>query len=236
MSTILDKAAEGIQHWNQAHQNSEATLQYFNQGVFFEFTPQQYEVWKGIYQTLSEEEQQNFEIHAYLCLNPNANKNLELSIYAVDSYTDSLEVSTHQNNYLKALQHIPYLNTLQHLNAANTSEQNNRRNSINPQEALERCMAWNLYKNTWIPTQTNLVRVFRIPFQDFTNLFELANATIAIAPLALQATNENGYEIELILWGQNQENAILWQYPEDFIEPCPPLCDSSFSLLEYANG
>lgn len=236
MSTILDKASEGIQNWNQTRQDSEAILQYLNRGVCFKFTPQQYEVWKGIYQTLSESEQQNFEIHAYLCLNSNADNNLELSVYAVDSYTDSLDVSTHQENYLAALQHVPYLNTLQNLSPANTSEQNNRRSSINPQEALERCMAWNLYKNAWVPTQNNLVRVFRIPFQDFINLFELSNASIAIAPFALQATSEDNYEIELILWGQNQEHTMLWQYPEDFIKPCPPLCNDKMKLLEYANG
>lgn len=258
MSDMLTNAADGIRNWNLTKQSTESTINYFNQGCCFEIHHHQYQVWHEIYDQQDPTGQEDFEIHGYLAIHPNPDGVMGLALYCVDSYTDSLDVLTNIEAFNNSIQYSPFLtnlNAIPPLTLPQSPEQINhtidkerlalKEEKLTTKAGLERYTSWNLYKNEWIAGQTEMTTLFRIPFKDLKSLFDKEKVTSLVAVLGLTDSFSDSNDpkatldpsklfIELILWGKNAEE-LLWIYPpKDFIEPCPPYCEGTFNLLEYA--
>ncbi|MGH1335565.1 MAG: hypothetical protein ACRBFS_05505 [Aureispira sp.] len=236
MSEILDQAKVGIQNWNIARNDSPITIPVFNSGSFFKITSSNYSTWKNSLNTSGyKEEDQN--IHAYLSLDQ-PTKEGQLSLYAVDNYTDSLPVIGHEPAYTQNLQFLSY----EPANLYNVyfNKETFDMSGIDPLHALEQSTQWTLHKDLWLDNQNNMTQILVIPFGDIKVLFEQTNADFLVAQPAFSLKGEEGayiLEMDLIIWGYSNYNGIIGKYPRDLIQPVPPYSGYSaaaFQLLQYS--
>lgn len=223
MMDILDKAKNAINTWEQVRKNPNAVISYLDQGICFMVSVKDFKTWEML---------QPEYIHAYmgLILEP-TQSNFSLSLFCVDSVTDSKEVYGNEHAYELNLKEIPYLKGLPN----NVSFYNFSKSGADTETNLKRSMQWQLYKNQWIHEQADLVQVFKIPFSDLALLFANKDIESLVLVFALKPIVEDiGCNIELIIWGQNASTGVTWEdNPEDFIRPCPPF-KGTFMLLDYA--
>lgn len=226
MSEILNQATAEIQNWNSVRNNEQSATAIFNNNTSFIITEDAYKQWKSTLDAQESEAQQY--IHAYLGVtNPNSNQ--LLSSFCVDSYTDSLEVEGHQEQYNNNLFQFNYSSEAITLTQAI---------QITPQQAQEAIAAWDSDKDTWVEEQvTNqtMVQILVIPFSDLTTLFDLPNTIDVVARFGLKKS-DNIWQVDLILWSRTSDG-INYNKPEDLIQPVPPYSGfpaSDFQLLEYA--
>ena len=226
MSSIISKASQAIQIWNEVRNNPVAVINYFNQSTYFKITKEDYLIWKD-----SDPE----FIHAYMGLVPNtAQGNFSLSLFSVDSVTDQNPVESHWELFEAKIRQNPYEAAVIPDPSMTLVEKSNE-GEITPLEGLTRSIQWALHKDVWIEGQEDLVLVFKIPFHDLKVLFENELADYIILSPALNEQEEaNVFKIDLILWGYNA-NGITWNKPMDLIRPRPPFkSPSNYQLLSYA--
>lgn len=234
MSTILQKASNAINLWNEVRNNTAATQNYFSKGTYFSIDRSDFATWHTKWQNLNKPS--NFYIHAYLGLKNYSNStSFSLCLYSVDSNTDSKKVLGNENEYLTNIKFSPYhpsnlTNPI--FNSILPSS-----NHFGPLEALERSTQWTLHKNTWLSQQTNMTQILVIPFKDLTTLFNNSKIESVICQPALKydSTTKN-HTMDLIIWGHSNKMGILEKYPQDLIRPVPPFsfAPNKYNLLSYS--
>lgn len=238
MATIIDQAANAIRLWDSVRNDPGLVINYFNQGSCFIITHDDYKVWEGIWELMKRPE--DFQLHAYMGLVPNG-KEIDLSIFCVDSATDSLPVNGNEAAYEKSLKRIPYQASLINASSINPKDINNSLfNAATPkltqQEALQRSTLWELNKDQWIKEQKDMVQLFQIPFSDLNKLFNNPDYPITEIVMIPALSEREGYGIiiDMMLWGVYKEQLIWQENPEDLLQPCPPICLGKHELLDYA--
>lgn len=228
MSSIISKASQAIQIWNEVRSNPIAVINYFNQGAYFKIYKADYEAWK----TNSPE-----FVHAYMGLVQKPEEtHFSLSLFSVDSVTDKEPVESNEGAFEANIKENPYeLSLISNPTMELVDNSNNNPENITPTEGLMRTVQWSLHKDIWINQQEDLVQVFEIPFLDLSVLFEEEAADYIIVSPALKEQEEaNVFKIDLILWGYNV-NGVTWNKPMDLIRPKPPFkSPSNYQLLSYA--
>jgi hypothetical protein len=228
MSSIISKASQAIQMWNQERSNPAAVTNFFNQGTFFKIDRSDYLIWKN----------KNPEfIHAYLglVLKPEET-NFSLSLFSVDSVTDKDPVEGNQGEFEANIKENAYeLSVISEPTLNLVDNSTNNPENITPIEGMMRTVQWSLHKDIWIDQQEDMVQVFEIPFFDLGVLFDSEEADyIILSPALKEQEEDNTFKIDLVLWGYNS-NGVTWNKPMDFIKPAPPFSNpANFQLLNYA--
>lgn len=216
--TILKEAQLAISNWGEVLTNNNAILNYLKQGSYFVISKLDYQTWEN---SIGNEE--DASLHAYLGLSvlPTA-KNYSLSLYCVDSVTDSLPVAENEDAYILNLKQSVY---------SDGSGDDITAHNIEPTDAvaldaLKSIFRWDLGKSNWIDAAiaTNrMVQVFHIPFNDLRVLFDTdSSVDIILVVFALKDMGDNISDIDLMLWGYNQAAQLIAHDPQDIIKPCPP--------------
>jgi hypothetical protein len=232
MSTILEAATLSIQTWNEVRNDGFATRNFFNQGAYFEISRESFDQWNAQVPTPE-------FIHAYMGLvSVVGQPNLSLTLFCVDSITDSEEVSEHQDDFNANLKQSIYQRSI--LPNAHFIFESTPPAPEEPQidtlTALKASNQWILNKDSWLLEQEDFVQVFEIPFLDLTLLFANETVNNIVALPGLKDLGNNNFQIDLMLWGSTEEG-LLANYPMDFIRPAPPFSNpSNFQLLAYALG
>lgn len=221
MNTILEQAKNAIQQWNEARNNPIAATAHFNQGAFFEITKEAFETWNS----LSPE-----YIHAYLGLQPLSSA--ALTLYCIDSTTDTLAVIEHSEDFTSRLYSFT-LNPSTLKQGAFLPALNSGSTDVASVDALKASVRWHLQKEQWASQQTaqQMVQVFDIPFQNFELLFSEEQVHSILLLPALKTTEHQELQIDLMLWGYNHDKGIV-ERPVDFIKPAPPFSkQAQYQLL-----
>lgn len=232
MSTILETATLSIQVWNEVRNDGFATRNYFNQGAYFQFSRENFNQWNAQGSTPE-------SIHAYMgIVQAPGQTNPSLSLFSVDSITDSKKVADHQEDYNANLRQSIYQPSI--LPNAHFIFEHNPPEPFEPQidtlDALKQSNQWVLYKDSWLLDQEDFVQVFEIPFEDLIVLFDNEAVNNLVALPALRDLGDDNFEMHLILWGSTEEG-LLANYPMDLIRPKPPFKNpANFQLLTYALG
>ena len=227
--TILKEAQLAIASWEEVRTNNRAILNYLNQGSYFIIPKLNYQIWHENVGNLADA-----SLHAYMGLSMLSNAtNPSLSLYCVDSVTDSLPVVGNEDRYGLSLKKCVYSDgqgdgiTGYNIDAIDTV-------TI---EALKSIFRWNLGKSSWVDAaigMSRMVQVFHIPFKDLKKLFD-NNPSVneVLVVFALKDMGGGISNIDLILWGYDQPAQLIAQDPEDIIKPCPPFGgeESAYQLL-----
>lgn len=189
MATTLRNIKENIERWNTVR-NQDSALALLTAGKGFSLTTNEFKQWS----------RNNPEkIHCYLGLNANA-----LEFYLVDNLSDEQERYTVGENLFSKY----FLNHFEKSLRKNDA----CRQLLEPSIAESRITNWTLCAGSWFELKKEkrnnqeghlgeMVRVFTIPFEDLTVLFEdeRVQAIKLILALELYDAPILGYDLELIL-------------------------------------
>jgi hypothetical protein len=233
MSEIIQNAKSAILQWNAARMNGQEASIMFSEGAYFEITKDNYQTWQN---TINNPDTDS--IHAYIGTE-GSTINEQICFYLVDSVTDSLEVDNHTTQYDDNLKYVNYQPAK--LENVYFNQQTFNNSDLNPIVAFQRLTQWTLHQNQWFINQQaeGAPQILVIPFKDLQNLFE-DGAEVLICQPALASEGGNGqapYQMDLIIWGQTQNDGLMGKTPQDLIQPVPPYSvypESDFQLLMYA--
>lgn len=174
-----------IRTWTNSRSNSDAILQFLNQGYCFEITRIEYEKWK----TLQPE-----SIHAYPAVFSDVTK-----FVVIDNITDKQTTINYSNVFVKDYTYGS--------NEENGIDFGNDASNITILDALERIFRWSMNHSVWVrnqvSTEAGVFQAFHIPFSDLKLLFSTTTSTRIYALIGLMLDESTGMKIpELILWNE----------------------------------
>lgn len=254
---ILDNAKADISRWNENRNNDTQAKRSFNSGNYFLLPKADFNVWKTAFENAASASKKgatvSASIHAYIgtsTITPSSAEE-QLSLYCIDSLTDSKTVENNQALYNQQLKQLDYQPSV--LNPSNFLLQEKTLSAYEKDyDALVASTQWQVSRNTWVDDKVNpeypdqgMTQVFVIPFDDLSNVFDTnkGNAEYAMLLFGLRKEPEsaNTYIIDLRIWAYNETQSpkgILANYTEDFTQPCPPYYPdnpkNNFQLLIYS--
>ena len=174
-----------IRTWTNNRSNSDAVLQFLNQGYSFEITRTEFEKWSS----------NNPEsIHAYPAVFSDVTK-----FIVIDNVTDKQTNINYSNVFVKDYTYGS--------DKENGIDFGNDASNITILDALERVFRWSMNHTVWVRNQVNtevgVFQAFHIPFSDLELLFSNSTSASVYVLIGLMLDEATGMKIpELILWNE----------------------------------
>ena len=174
-----------IRTWTNSRSNSDAILQFLNQGYCFEIKRNEYEKWSS----------NNPEsIHAYPAVFSDVTK-----FVVIDNITDKQTTINYSNVFVKDYTYGS--------NEENGIDFGNDASNITILNALERIFRWSMNHTVWVrnqvSTEVGVFQAFHIPFSDLELLFNNSTSASVYVLIGLMLDEATGMKIpELILWNE----------------------------------
>lgn len=245
----IDIVKKSLKRWNEIRK-TELGLTFLTSGYGFEIQKSEYDKWEKIKENATDKKQEEVCIHMYIGI-----LEFEIVFYLIDSISD-------ENNDYRIGETLFYKNfTKENLEVKSTNNDLKEYEipdvKIEDNKAVSRAFKWFMFSNKWAHNklktiankeeneESGIVRVFTIPFNDFTETLKVSNKAFLYFGLnnkmKVNGKKSNKDEIEVLL---SSENGFLPNEPkseldknvnesEDVTSPHPPFSikDKDFNLF-----
>ncbi|QMU64080.1 MAG: hypothetical protein GKR88_07105 [Flavobacteriaceae bacterium] len=254
----IKEIKDSIQQWNEVRMTS-LGLNFLTSGSGLEIRRSEFEAWKDI-QNEHNIDIDDIEVHMYIGI-----VEFEITFYLVDSYSDKYQdyevnknlfvkeytKSTFLGDLEKGAVQIPPLEFVTYKRNETIEDEEKER-----EKAINGAFTWLLYSDTWFKNkqkevklaggtdETGPVRVFKIPFVDFVDIFNDPETQKAFLFFGIRNYEDKDKkplyrnEIELLLCSKQKlkedtDTPIKILIFRDVTSPCPPFSmdGENFNLI-----